>query len=219
MENLSITQEYLICAVNEYGMIPSYSTDKMVCLVVGALLELQLEDAISLEDKKVRITGELPQGKAYLKPLYDYIQQKGIVRVTKLLEDYNITYTDRRFRELLGAIGESLATMGLVEVAEAGLLGNKTSYTPKKEAISDVIDQVRAELLKGNRVTDDFALLVILMNKSKCLNKYFSKFERKEMKEKLIEVTGSSEGKHVKRMVDYMQGMDAALFIPGLFGM
>ena len=44
--------------------------EKLVCVVASGLLELKMENCIVLEKKKVRVTGELPAEKMYLKPLY-----------------------------------------------------------------------------------------------------------------------------------------------------
>lgn len=43
MQDLSITQEYYICAVNEKGRISDFSTERLVCFVAAGLLDLQLE--------------------------------------------------------------------------------------------------------------------------------------------------------------------------------
>ena len=53
MRDLSITQEYMICTVNNKGALPAANPKAGVCLVVGGLLELQLEQCISMDDKKV----------------------------------------------------------------------------------------------------------------------------------------------------------------------
>ena len=39
MQDLSITQEYYICAVNEKGRISDFSTERLVCFVAAGLAE------------------------------------------------------------------------------------------------------------------------------------------------------------------------------------
>ena len=58
MRDLSITQEYLICAVNEKGKISGFSTERLVCLVAAGLLDMELAGAVRLTDKRVEIAGE-----------------------------------------------------------------------------------------------------------------------------------------------------------------
>ena len=46
MKDMTLTQEYFICAVNGKGKISGFSTEKQVCLVAAGLLELQMEGCI-----------------------------------------------------------------------------------------------------------------------------------------------------------------------------
>ncbi len=213
MQDLSITQEYFICALNEKGRISGLSTEKLVCLVAAGLLEMQLENCITINKKEVNVTGELPAGRDYLKPLYDYINQSKAVKIEKIMEAYNYSFTDKRLDELVGAIGSSLTMLGLVETAQAGLLGSKKSYIPKKNTINGVIDMVRAELLENGEVTDDVAALVVLLDKSKSINKYFSEFERKEINTKLTAIINSPNGNMVKSMVEQVNNMISIMLV------
>lgn len=213
MQDLSITQEYFICALNEKGRISGLSTEKLVCLVAAGLLEMQLENCITINKKEVNVTGELPAGRDYLKPLYDYINQSKAVKIEKIMEAYNYSFTDKRLDELVGAIGNSLTMLGLVETAQAGLLGGKKSYIPKKNTINGVIDMVRAELLENGEVTDDVAALVVLLDKSKSINKYFSEFERKEINTKLTAIINSPNGNMVKSMVEHVNNMISIMLV------
>ena len=115
MKDLTLSQEYLICAVNEKGTLGAFSTEKQVCLVAAALLELQLAGCVALEKKTVTVTAPLPAEQAHLAPLYHYLTGGGRARkLEKLLEDYNYSVTDTRLNDLVGAIGSSLAALELV---------------------------------------------------------------------------------------------------------
>ena len=181
MRDLGITQEYVICAVNGKGKISGFSTEKLVCLVASGLLELQLEHCVEIEKKAVRITDSLPQNKTYLKPLYDFLNQPKLVKIEKLLEEYNYSITDRRLSELLEAVGASLKDCALAQPVSTGLFKNKTAYVPSRDAVHYVIDLIRAELLEDTVLTEDIAALVVLLDKSKLLKTYFSDFEQKEI--------------------------------------
>ena len=75
MRDLSIAQEYMICTVNGKGTISGYNQKAVACLVVSGLLEMQLAKCISINDKKLNVCAELPEDMAYLKPLYNVINQ------------------------------------------------------------------------------------------------------------------------------------------------
>lgn len=211
MKELSITQEYLICAVNEKGKISGFSTEKLVCFVASALLDMQLSGCVSMDGKKVTVTGELPAGKSYLRPLYDFINRPKPVKLEKVLEEYNCTVTDKRLNELMEAVGGSLEEMGLAESAKAGILGGKKSYTPAKAALDDIIGSLRAAILEGGQVTKEIAVLVTLLDKSKCLKAYFPDNERREIGTKLKELVNTPDGKLIKEMIDYVDGMIVAM--------
>ena len=51
MRDLTISQEYLICAVNEKGTLFTFNTEKMVCLVAAAQLGLH-QEGCETGDKK-----------------------------------------------------------------------------------------------------------------------------------------------------------------------
>ena len=73
MKDMTLTQEYLVCAVNEKGKIGSMNIEKVVCLLAAGLLELQLAECITMDQKAAAVTAPLPQDKEYLRSLYDYI--------------------------------------------------------------------------------------------------------------------------------------------------
>lgn len=211
MKDLSIIQKYLLCAVNEKGILSSLGTEKPVCFVAAGLLELQLEGCLALEGKKAEVTGSLPENRQYLRPLYDFITEKSPVKIEKIVEAYRIAFTDRRMNELLAAVGGSLAALGMVEEGKAGLLGTKAAYVPTREAVRSVVEELRSELLEEGPVTEDAAALTVLLDKGKCLKPYFSQFEQKEMRQKLKSLADSPEGQMVKAMVEHIETLIAAL--------
>lgn len=206
MKDLSITQEYLICAVNSKGKISGFGSEKLICLIASGLLELQLEDCIKIDKKRVTVTNNLPDEMLYLKPLYDFVNQQKPVKLEKILEAYNYSFKDRGY-ELVNTIGASLKDLGLVEVTRTGIFGNKNAYIPNANAVHYVVDMIRAEFLEDVEVTEDIASLIILLDKSKLLKTYFSEYEQKEIKKKLKEITNSDTGKSIKDMVNNVEYM------------
>ena len=145
MRDLSITQEYLICAMHGKGKISGFNVEKLVCVVASGLLELKMENCIVLEKKKVRVTGELPAKKMYLKPLYNFINQPKPVKIEKIIEEYNYSFSDRKLRELIGAVGTSLEEMGLVSITESGIISKRKKLCSYKTGCSlcSRFDQIR----------------------------------------------------------------------------
>lgn len=213
MRDLLVAQEYLICAVNNKGRISGFDTDRQVCMTASGLLQLQLAGCISMDEKTVSAVGELPPDMGYLKILYDDICKKSTVKLEKLISDYNFAMTDKKFRALVDGIGESLEAMGLVMPAKSAVLRNDKGYLPSEDAVRGVIEKIRAELLEDGEITEDTAALVILLHKAKILKDYFSKYEQKEIRDKLTELSKSPMGRQVKRLVDYVENMIAVVAI------
>lgn len=212
MKDLSITQEYMLCAMNEKGKISGFDTNKLVCMVASGLLELQIADCIQLEKKKVMVTNSLPENKAYLHPLYDFINQGRPVKVEKIIEEYNYSFSDKKLKDFMAAVGDSLADTGLVSITESnGIFGRKKSYVPSRDAIHYVIDMIRAELLEDQEITEDIACLVVLLERSRIIKTFFSAFEQKEIRHKLKYIVNSEAGKLVKYMIDYIDNIIAMM--------
>ena len=213
MRDLSITQEYLICTLNKKGALPSTNPKASVCMIIGGLLEMQMEKCISMEDKKVIVSAELPEHMSYLKPLYDVINQKKPMKAQKVVETYYASFTSKKLNMLLDALLDELKSADAVESVKTGLLGSKEAFAPKKEAVTGVIEKIRAELLEDGDVSEDVIALTVLLDKSGQLKEYFSKYEQKELKEKLEVIRKSKAGTTAKELLWYIDSLDASIMI------
>lgn len=181
MKDLTITQEYMICALNEKGkMSEMLGVEKIVCFVASGLLEMKLEGCIAMEKKKVCVISDLPEKLAHLKPLYDYINRYESVKIEKIIEEYTYTFTDKRFYELVDSVGKSLAEINMAEEIEKGILGKRKYYIPTKDAVHYVIDMIRSELLEEGEITEDIVLLTILLAKGKIIRSIFQNTSRRK---------------------------------------
>lgn len=136
MKDMTLSQEYLICAVNEKGKIGSMNIEKVVCLLAAGLLELQLAECITMDQKAATVTAPLPQEKEYLRSLYDDIAsgKGGSIKMDKLLESYTYSLSSKQVRALMGGIGGELEKMGLATRTPATLLSNE-GFAPVKGAL------------------------------------------------------------------------------------
>ena len=75
---------------------------------------------------------------------------------------------------------------------QVGLINKKEEYAPSKEARTAVVEKIRAELLEDGEITEDVVILTALLDKANCLKEYFSKFEQKELKNRMQEIRESS---------------------------
>ena len=77
---LPVTQQYLLCALQENGTLLMIGQERMLSLVAGGVLELLLEETLTLEGKKLRVAAPLPAEKEYLRPVWGFVEKKQPVR-------------------------------------------------------------------------------------------------------------------------------------------
>lgn len=214
MKDLSVSQSYLICTLNQNGRLPALTTESPVCLLAGALIDLIFANSLSVgKDKKICVTGELAEQHQYLNSLYTFIKESKPMKVDKLANEYEFAFSDKRSKLLFNDIGTSLVDLGYVTAENGGLLGKTPAFIPDTTIVDNVIQNIRTELLENGTVSDNIVALVSLMDKSNQIKKYFSKYEKDELKSRLKEIKDSDSNKMVKEMVDYIDSMMAIIAI------
>lgn len=74
MNDLSITQEYLLCSLSDKGRLPVIGKEVSACILAGGLIELLVDGCIRIDEKKsVDVVGVLKDEQGYLRSLYDWI--------------------------------------------------------------------------------------------------------------------------------------------------
>lgn len=207
MNHLSITQSYMLCALNEKGKLPAMSMEIPTCIVAGSILDLILEKYITIENKKLSAVARPGENHQYLITIYDYIEKKGTIKLDKLASEYCFTATNKKMNILIHNVGESLAAQNCVISQQGGVFGNKDIFIPNREMVDRVIQHIRAELLEDGDLSDEMIALVSLMNKSGMIKRYFSTYEKDLLKLRLKEIKKSASHKVVSELVDYVTTM------------
>jgi hypothetical protein len=213
MKNMSIPQEFMVCAVNSKGVLTGVETEKIVNFLIACLLEMRLEGIISIADKKIDLMGDLPENLNYLGTLYDYLDERKPVKIEKVIDAFCVSATKKTFGALFNDVGRSLEKEGVVSEVKVGLFKKRTGFVPAKETIVRVINMIRSELLEDGVMSEDASILAILLNNSNSLKNYFSKFEQKDIKEKLKEIDKTEAGAIAKEMLDYFNAIIATIVV------
>lgn len=83
MTDLTVTQEYFVCAAAKNGKISG--TEKALCPVAAGLFELMLEGLVRFENKQfVPLVKVLPPEKATLEPLFRLLLSQKALNVENL---------------------------------------------------------------------------------------------------------------------------------------
>ena len=204
MKKLSITQEYLLCSLNEKGGF-MLDTKPMSCLVLGGLLEMQMAKCISIDDNKIYVQAGLPEHLPHLRPLYNVINRDKPMKVKEVVVDnYALTLTGKNWEELFGVLIESLKEADTVEPMQAGLFGKKVKYAPKKDILAEIIEKIRESLSEGGEMSEDVIVLTALLDAAGKLKDYLSKYEQKELKDRIKAIKNSESGAVLKKVMDYI---------------
>lgn len=209
MKNLSISQSYLLCVLNEKGKLPTFSTEVSVCLVASGMLDLITAGVIAIDNKKLQVIGDIDNNDQYLKSLYDYIKDTHKVTLEKVATEYCFSFTNKKLNALLEDVGETLVKEQVATSEKGGLFGNSTCFITNPKEVDRVIQAIRAEILENGTMSDEMIALASLLEKSGQLQRYFSKYEKKQLKERIAEIRKDSSNKLVKEMVDYINSMIA----------
>ena len=74
-----------------------------------------------------------------------------------------------------------------------------------------MIEKLRAEILEDGEATEDAAALASLLGAAGTLKNYFSRYEQKQIKDKLRAITQAPAGKMVREMVEALENMIAVM--------
>lgn len=207
MKNLSLTQQYLLCVLNKNGTLPLFGMEKTLCLSAAGVLELLLDGVFAFDGKKLTVAAPLLREKAYLLPIYDVVERKQPVKFEAVVEHFSLGFTDKALHDLTGALGASLAAAGCVDPGKGGLFGGKDVYVPHAADVDAVVQRIRAELLEDGALSDDTVALAALLNKSGDLQKYFSAYEKKDLKKRLKEIKDNPQNEMVQKAVEYIDAL------------
>lgn len=75
MNDLSITQKYLLCALSNKGKIPALNFERIIAIAAAGVVELMMDDVVEFDGKKLSVKRMLPKEKSYLSLIYDYIEK------------------------------------------------------------------------------------------------------------------------------------------------
>lgn len=213
MENLSICQKYLICALNQKGKLSSLDEYRQACMVASVLVDMKLADCIELENKKIKIKHTLPPELEYLSPAFAILEENDPIKQRAFMEIYLESLSEKKYNELFDAIGGTLVSAGVATFQKRKKLESRNRYIVAPETINRIVDDIRKELLGNDRITSDIVTLTVLMDKGNVLKQYFSKHEQKQIKATLKSFSETQEGKHIKHLITYMDDMTATMLV------
>lgn len=213
MNELSLSQEYMMCALSDKGKIPAMRFDRVIALAAAAVAELLADDIIELDGKKLSTARQLPQDKEFLRLVYDHIKAKEPINFKSVVDRYSVSFTGKNPNALFEAVCESLADAGCVKKAARGIDGSRTAYIPDADALDCIIQNIRAEILEDGRLSEDIAALTALLDKTDDIKKFFSAYERKALKKRLKEIKSDPENEKTAKVINYIDELMTIMIV------
>ena len=149
----------------------------------------------------ITVNKELPTELAHESSLHDYLSEK-VRTADKLMSDYLLSSSARRIKQLATAIGEALLADGVVREGTGGLFGPKVTYVTAESYRKELVDRVRSAATKNDDVSSHDMALLYILKETKNLNRYFSKEESDQLKDRLKEMKKNPQNKQVAVMIN-----------------
>ena len=209
MYNLSLSQQFLMFAVNKQGKISSLDTRTGVCCVTSAVIDLHLNDCVSISDEKrptVSTTAELPSTLHHLLPIYQRISEKGPIKLNKLVEQYMMGRSGPR-TQLFDSLGNSLVAAGAATPQVSGILKRSTGYVPDSRNLDRLRSAISAETSSTDAPTRNTVILATLLERSKLLKEYFTRDERGRIKDMVKKHADSQADTLIKKTIAHIDAL------------
>ncbi|MBQ1358936.1 GPP34 family phosphoprotein [Ruthenibacterium sp.] len=103
------------------------------------------------------------------------------------------------------SVGDALVKAGCAR-RESALFG-AVRYLPSHEAVDRVVNKLRAELLEEGVITEEAALLAVLLDKSNQMKMFFSKYEQGEISQRRKALAATEAGRKTQDMIDHIYAM------------
>lgn len=216
MENLSITQKYLLCILNERGRLPSFNETVSSTVFASALFDLILGGQIKIENQIIIPSDSKSEVLEHLKPLLEYIYSFKSISLSSFADKYTVPST-QNFQSLFTSIGDSLAAQGYTQKSMGGLSGNQAHYIPDKKTVNMIIEGIKTNFETQSTDFDESIIIVTLLEKSGCLKKCFSVKGESDIKKQLRELKSQSSNKHAKEIIDTINNIIITLTFSSVY--
>ena len=210
MNNLSLSQQYLLFTMNRQGKNSSLNYYVGMCLVMAGLLDLQKANVLELNNKEViLLSNELPEDLQYLDCLLEKITGLKKKRIEAIANAYGTTFFEKDIKQLVSQIRDSLIEAEEVSIKK---ISHSLAYIAKEETVAKLVFRLE----NMNPLDRDGLTLAILLKKSSILKKYIEKEKRKILEAKIREAKNEPVSKQTNTMIsqlDWLVGTMATITI------
>lgn len=207
MNDLTVTEGYMLLVLNRKGRFSMFKIEENICLFISGILELLLNDYISIkDDTNIIINKELTEKYKYLEPLYNTIKNsKEEITMKKLAERYMTSLKKKKLTEYFDAVGTSLIQKDYAKkIRTSSVFGAKIGYLPYEKCIKDLTTEITQEVLMKDNMDNDYAIILGLIKSSGHLYDHFSKIETDKLGILFKDIEKNAKYIRYKELLDYI---------------
>jgi hypothetical protein len=179
---------------------------------MACLVELALKGKVKFEgDDTVTIVDSSPTGEKSLDRLLEIMTSEKPKKIKKWVSYfYNHMFKQREVYKL---VVESLVEKEVLEMenTEIMFVVPTKKYVDAANTRHYIVEKIRAELLEEGNVEEHTLVLVLFLHVKNMLNDYFSKFERKALKQKMEQLRKENIFATITSMDKAIRNIDAAI--------
>lgn len=195
--NITITEKYALFMLKEKRNL--YGSE-MPYLFMSMLVEMMLEGKVEFAEGNQVIIREGVTS-SYNKELCDFIghMKKDVVSLKDIVTSITNGFSNKKLWEIINRLQESMRDKNLIAVEhKKGLLKEKEVIIVNEENFTKTVDEVRADFLNKDNLSEDSILLGTLLNTSKILKNIFTKYEKETLEHRLQEIKNTEIAGKVK---------------------
>ena len=206
MDDLTITESYMLLVLNKKGRFSMFKIEENICLFISGILELLLRNYIIIKDDHIILKKELTEQYEYLEPLVRIIKNsKDEMTIKKLSQNYMASLKKKKLTEYFDAVGSSLIKKDYAKkIRTSSVFGAKIGYLPYEKPIKELTAKITKEVLIKDKLDNDYAIILGLINACDHLYDHFSKIETDKLSILFKEVEKNAKYIRFKELLDYI---------------
>lgn len=215
MENLTLTQEFLLCEMNKSGKLNCFTPTPNCALIVSILYELEQNNCISL-GKEIQLKSAPCGELRYLVDVYEFIGMQKNQKLNSIIEKICLSLNDKFIKQVLNHCKDSLIDRGcILETTNKNIIKfSKTNNVAKIEYQEYIIQKIRSEVLGEGNISVNTGALILLLNKTGKLKEYFSRHEKNLLKTCVKELKTNNQYGFIFTTIEELESSYVAVFGP-----
>jgi len=225
MNNITVTEKYALCMLKE---VKKFNDLELAThLIVSMVVEMMLEGSIEIIDNnkkkkweiisdiKVRLNNKIPKNE-YNRELYKIIEEfnKTEISISQIIEKLCYSFSNKNYFAVIQALQEKMISNKLISLQKKkGIFKEKEIIEINEEEFNSIIGKIRTEFLEKGTLTDEFVLLVSLLDSTNFLKNIFIKYEKETLKKRLKEIKETEISKQVSIAREVINALDTAIIV------